>query len=86
MWPIRLRHLSAPRGFECSTKLLIFLSLYDILHGLSWRISGHFPFSHEAIPLSSNLMDMKESVIVDTFNLQSRIDSNIIIRRKQNQE
>ena len=65
--PIRFLHLSVARGFACSTTLLV--PLASLLNGIlvqCWR--GTFVavvFSHEATPLSSNLIDMKESTKKD---------------------
>lgn len=66
MWPIRFRHLSVARGFACSTTLftsfgsLFKLWLADLLEG-SRETLEPVPLSHEATPLSSNLIDIKES-------------------------
>lgn len=66
--PICFRHLSAGNGFECSTTLLIFFTLLklwfeDISHCWSSDILEIGSLSHEASPLSSNLIDMKESTM-----------------------
>lgn len=73
-WPILFRHLSEARGFACSTTLLLvsFCSLVislvmvgfqDTLQCSSETLET-VPFSHEATPLSSNLIEINESAKV----------------------
>lgn len=70
MCPIRFRHLSCIRGFACSITAPPLLSLLELLLQLdilSQCLSDTFgtvpaaPFSHEATPLFSNFIDIKES-------------------------
>lgn len=64
--PIRFRHLSEARGFPCSITVLVSLAsllklwFQDTLQFSRDTLDTVF-FSHEATPLSSNLIDIKES-------------------------
>lgn len=55
-WPIRFRHSNDPLGLTCSTTLLALLISFD-----NWSAISCFFLAHDACPLSSNLIDMKES-------------------------
>lgn len=67
--PIRFRHLIEPRGFGCSITALtprsppplLKLCCNDMLLCCIGIFGSSLLFSHEAAPLSSNLMDMNES-------------------------
>lgn len=70
-WPIRFRHLSEARGLACSITLMVslvslpclasFILIFKDLVHCSRDTLEIVPFSHEATPLSSNLIDIKES-------------------------
>lgn len=71
--PIRFCHLSAARGFDCSIATLLILPLGFL----------HFWFQ-EISPLSSNLIDMKESTICyniwDRFKFSKKNDKLVSIK------
>lgn len=81
---MRLRHLREPRGcFACSTSAAVLLLVLEelLLQGMSqWSkdtMGTVPPFSHEAAPLFSNLIDIKES----TKKLILELDSSSIIHK-----
>ena len=75
-WPIRFRHRSEARGFPCSItpllasfcalSLVIFLVKvgFQDLQQCSSETLETVPFSHEATPFFSNLIEIKESAKV----------------------